>query len=124
MKKQLPVFYKEILQQIASTLENIFIVGKPADKAIEQTMRLNKNWQGDKRNFFANAIYDCVRYRRLLEETATNHFGETSYQELIIVWFIYAGYELPDAGIYKTVDVPAIEKIIQKVSAVRKIRES
>jgi 16S rRNA (cytosine967-C5)-methyltransferase len=126
MKKQLPAFYKELLQHIASTLDNIFIVGKPADKAIEQTMRLNKNWLGEKRNFFANAIYDCVRYRRLLEETAANYFtgSENSYQELIIVWFIYAGYELPDAGIYKTIDVPAVEKIISKISAIRKIRES
>jgi len=126
MKKQLPSFFKELLQHIASTLDNIFIVGKPADKAIEQTMRLNKNWAGDKRNFFANSIYDCVRYRRLLEETAATYFNgnETSYQELIIILFIYTGYEMPSAGIYKTIDVPAVEKIINKLSAVRKIRES
>lgn len=126
MKKQLPVFYKELLQHIASTLDNIFIIGKPADKAIENTMRLNKKWTSERRHFFANAIYDCVRYSRLLEETAVSYFNtrEPSYQELLIIWFIYAGYELPQSGIYKSVDVPAIEKIIKKLSSIRKIRES
>lgn len=126
MKKQLPLYYKEMLPHIADTLDNIFISAKPADKAIEQIMRLNKKWPFERRNFFAEAIYDFVRYRRLLQETAETYFNTSniSYHEIIICWLVYKGYDIPTTGIYKSISPTKINTILQKLSAVRKLRES
>ncbi len=46
------------------TLVSIFTQTVYADKAIERVFKENRKWGSRDRRFFAEAVYDCVRFRR------------------------------------------------------------
>ncbi len=58
-------YHRHLLQACIDALTAIFIEGRHADKCIEYYMRNNKKWGARDRRFFAETVYDCVRWWRL-----------------------------------------------------------
>lgn len=56
-----------ILNTLSQALVEVFEKGKHADRMIDKYMRVNKNWTGGDRSFFAEAVYGIVRHKRNLE---------------------------------------------------------
>ena len=58
-------YHKHLLQSAVDALNGIFSENRYADKCIEYYLRNNKKWGGRDRRFFAETVYDCVRWWRL-----------------------------------------------------------
>ena len=56
--------HKLLVDKIVVTLISIFTETIYADKAIERVFKDNRKWGSRDRRFFAEAVYDCVRFRR------------------------------------------------------------
>lgn len=59
-----------LVEAIQSTLKQIFLESRPADKVIEQTLKSNRKWGSRDRRFIAETVYDIVRWYRRLEFVA------------------------------------------------------
>ena len=67
--------YKNLVNSVALTLQEIFIKNRFADKALEKTFKQNIQWGSRDRRFVAEAVYDITRNFRLysyLAETNNN----------------------------------------------------
>ncbi len=56
--------HKHLVDKIVETLVVIFNGTIYADKAIERAFKENRKWGSRDRRFFAESVYDCVRFRR------------------------------------------------------------
>lgn len=56
--------HKLLVDKIVVTLISIFTETIYADKAIERVFKDNRKWGSRDRRFFAESVYDCVRFRR------------------------------------------------------------
>ncbi|MBL7542347.1 MAG: methyltransferase domain-containing protein [Bdellovibrionaceae bacterium] len=56
--------HKLLVDKTVSTLVSIFTSTIYADKAIEKVFKENRKWGSRDRRFFAEAVFDCVRFRR------------------------------------------------------------
>lgn len=56
--------HKLVVDKIVTTLIAVFCENVYADKAIERVFKENRKWGSRDRRFFAEAIFDCVRFRR------------------------------------------------------------
>lgn len=59
-----------ILNTLSQALIEVFEKGKHADRMIDKYTRVNRNWKGDERSFFAEAVYGIIRHKRNLEYAA------------------------------------------------------
>ena len=57
--------YKNLVNSVALTLQEIFIKNRFADKALEKTFKQNIQWGSRDRRFVAEAVYDITRNFRL-----------------------------------------------------------
>ncbi len=55
-------YHRHLLQSCTDALGAIFYEDRYADKCIEYYLRNNKKWGGRDRRFFAETVYDCVRW--------------------------------------------------------------
>ncbi len=55
-------YHRHLLQSCVEALGAIFYEDRYADKCIEFYLRNNKKWGGRDRRFFAETVYDCVRW--------------------------------------------------------------
>ncbi len=66
-------YHRHLLLTSVQALEAIFFEDRHADKCIEYYLRSNKKWGSRDRRFFAETVYDCVRwwnlYWYLVDET-------------------------------------------------------
>ncbi len=69
--------YKNLVDALVKTLEEIFDKNRYADKAIEYLFKDQPKWGARDRRFVAETIYDVVRQYRLLNEAevATRTIG-------------------------------------------------
>lgn len=90
--------HRPIVQTVVQALQDVFERGFYADKVIEHHLRLHKKWGGRDRRFFAEAVYDIVRWWRKLwfELGSEPAFDRDQLYRLIGVWLLDSGYELPD----------------------------
>ncbi len=63
----IPKVHPLIVDQIVQALDKIFNEGKYADKVIDQVIKSQRKWGARDRRFFAEYVYECVRWRRPLE---------------------------------------------------------
>jgi 16S rRNA (cytosine967-C5)-methyltransferase len=56
--------HKLLVDKTVVTLVSIFTETIYADKAIERVFKENRKWGSRDRRFFAESVYDCVRFRR------------------------------------------------------------
>ncbi len=62
--------HRHLVEEILMALDSILREGQRADKVIEKTMRAHKKWGARDRKFFAENVYEVVRWWRLLATLA------------------------------------------------------
>jgi 16S rRNA (cytosine967-C5)-methyltransferase len=98
-----------VLEQIPRALHEIFAEGYYSDKVIERILKKNRKWGGRDRRFFAEAVYDIVRWWRFLWVVLRSDAltDEDAIWLVLGVWLVYRGYELPKWNeFYELKDVP------------------
>lgn len=83
--------HRHLVEEILMALDSIFREGLRADKVIERTMKAHRKWGSRDRKFFAENVYEVVRWKRLLE-----HLSESD--DLWMIWgahWLRKGHEIP-----------------------------
>lgn len=90
--------HKHLVESLASTLTEIFRDGSYADKVISRELKANKKWGSRDRRFFAEQVYECVRWWRkywyLLDEEP--NFEKNSLIQLWGIHWLLKNEELPN----------------------------
>lgn len=94
--------YKNLVNSVALTLQEIFVKNRYADKALEKVFKLNPQWGSRDRRFVAEGVYDIVRNFRLYSELAES---KTNFWFITAVWLVVKKIEIPDWQEFKHVDV-------------------
>ncbi len=93
--------YKNLVNSVAETLQEIFTKNRYADKAIEKLFKQNPQWGSRDRRFVAEAVYDIVRNYRLYSELAQS---QKNFWFITAVWLVVKDIEFPDWQEFKHVD--------------------
>ena len=101
--------YKNLVNSVAETLQEIFVKNRYADKAIEKVFKQNPQWGSRDRRFVAEAVYDIVRNFRLYSELAQS---QKNFWFITAVWLVIKEIEFPDWQEFKNLNREAI--ILQK----------
>lgn len=99
--------YKNLVNSVAGTLQEIFVKNKQADKALEKLFKANPQWGSRDRRFVAEAVYDVVRYYRLYSELAES---KNNFWFITAVWLVDKQYTLPEWQEFRDVDPERIRK--------------
>lgn len=94
--------YKNLVNSVALTLQEIFTKNRYADKAIEKIFKQNPQWGSRDRKFVAEGVYEIVRNYRLY---ATLAGSENNFWFITAVWLVVKNNEIPDWQEFKHVDV-------------------
>lgn len=84
-------FHRILVEQIVLSLEAVFQQKLYCDKVIEKAFKKNRKWGSRDRRYFAESLYDMVRWYRLLAELAQS---ENPWH----IWAVYTlrqGFTLP-----------------------------
>ena len=118
--------HRTLAQAIIETLQQIFVEGVYADKAVGNVLKQNPRWGSRDRRFIAETIYEMVRWWRSIsltlsqgEETSVSH-----YNKLFATWQVLKGIDLPDWEEFAGIDKSQILKNAEQVKLIRKYRES
>jgi 16S rRNA (cytosine967-C5)-methyltransferase len=82
---------RPLLDELLTSLEEVFFDGKYADKVIEACFKHNKDWSVAERKFYAETIYGVLRWERLLVFIA----GNESLARVIGTQWLRTGHDLP-----------------------------
>ena len=97
--------YKNLVNSVALTLQEIFVKNRYADKALERLFKDNVQWGSRDRRFVAEAVYDIVRNYRLYAQLAES---EKNFWFITAVWLVLKNNEIPEWQEFKHVDVSFI----------------
>lgn len=119
-------FHKPLVSAVIETLQQIFVQGVYADKAVEQVLKQNSRWGSRDRRFIAETTYEMVRWWRFILKSCKIENPELSsdYWKLFATWQILKETELPDWEEFKNIDKHLILKNAEQAKATRKYRES
>jgi 16S rRNA (cytosine967-C5)-methyltransferase len=106
--------YKNLVNAVAITLQEIFTKNRYADKAIERLFKQNPQWGSRDRRFVAEGVYDIVRNFRLYSELAESH---NNFWFITAVWLVVKEIPVPDWPEFKHVDP---DYILSKKESLRK----
>lgn len=103
MENQAPVFriHRHLIDSLVNALAEIFAEGRYADKIIEKHFKMNRKWGSRDRKFFAENIYECVRWWRLYSFVrcgSDKEFDRIDPKTIIGNWAVHhvlAGNDLP-----------------------------
>jgi 16S rRNA (cytosine967-C5)-methyltransferase len=93
--------YKNLVNSVALTLQDIFVKNRYADKALEKAFKQNAQWGSRDRRFVAEGVYDIVRNFRLYSELAES---KTNFWFITAVWLVIKKIEIPDWQEFRHVD--------------------
>ncbi len=118
--------HKTLVSAVIETLQQIFVQGVYADKAVEQVLKQNSRWGSRDRRFIAETTYEMVRWWRYLTLALSKGEGTDSshYYELFATLQILKETELPDWEEFKNIDKDQILENAEKATQIRKYRES
>lgn len=127
--------HRPLVQAVVKTLQQIFVDGVYADRAVEQALKQNSRWGSRDRKFVAETIYEMVRWWRYLSETLSPTVNddakcrseaslESHYYQLFAVLQILKGADLPDWQEFVNLDKAQILNNSEQVKLIRKYRES
>jgi 16S rRNA (cytosine967-C5)-methyltransferase len=94
--------YKNLVNSVALTLQEVFTKNRYADKALEKVFKEHVQWGSRDRRFVAEAVYDIVRNYRLYAQLAES---EKNFWFITAVWLVLKNQESPDWQEFKHVDV-------------------
>ena len=98
--------HKTLLNGIATALSQIFNENRYSDKVLERLFKKNKQWGSRDRKFVAEAVYDIVRYYRLLSHLAES---KNNFWFITAVYLVLKEIELPDWPEFKHVNKQLIQ---------------
>ena len=75
-------YHRHLLQSCLQALNGIFHEDRHADKCIEYYLRNNRKWGSRDRRFFAETVYDCVRWWPLYWHLANEKPGQANWNFL------------------------------------------
>lgn len=84
--------HKHLVETIIGALDEIFEQGQYADKVIQRNLKAQKQWGSRDRRFFAESVYEIVRWERLLGYLA----NDNDFWKIWGAYWIRQGNELPD----------------------------
>ena len=118
--------YRNLTFAVIESIKDIFNERVYADKAVEKALQRDKRWGARDRKFVAETIYDIVRWNRLYAEIAEVKvpFNEDNLWRLFTVWCVLRDIPLPDWNQIGNVPVQRIKGKFEKLSKIRKYRES
>ena len=118
--------HKTLVSAVIETLQQIFVQGVYADKAVEQMLKQNSRWGSRDRRFIAETTYEMVRWwRYVLKSSGIENPQQTSdYWQLFATWQILKETELPDWEEFKSINKIQILGNAEKAKSIRKYRES
>lgn len=105
--------HKHIIERLAQILIEIYRDSAYADKIISRELKANKKWGSRDRRFFAEQVYDCVRWWRkywfildgrdmgsiLGTQDSVTRYGDLRIPEVMELWAIHwslKGNEVPN----------------------------
>ena len=113
--------YKNLVDALVKTLEEIFDKNRYADKAIEYLFKDQPKWGARDRRFVAETIYDVVRQYRLLNELSGN---ATNWYHMVGVYLLLRGHELPAWDEFMGIDKKHIQQKIAEIQNNRAVFQS
>jgi len=126
--------HRSLVLAIIETLQQIFVEGVYADKAVGNVLKQNSRWGSRDRRFIAETTYEMVRWWRLISQTFSmsastqeqleEAAGVPYYFKLFATWQIMKNVDLPDWEEFAGVDKNQIIKNAEQVKLIRKYRES
>lgn len=117
--------HKNLVQAVVSTLSEIFVNQRYADKAIERTLQSNKKWGARDRAFIAENTYEIVRWWRLILETgAIKEINEASLWKIFGIWWAYNGNTLPEWEPFNDLKIATLKEKLEPIKKIRRISES
>ncbi len=84
--------HKHLVTQIVGALDEVFEQGQYADKVIQRNLKAQKQWGARDRRFFAESVYEIVRWERLLAHLA----DDNNFWKIWGAYWVRQGHELPD----------------------------
>lgn len=118
--------HKTLVNAIIITLQQIFVNGVYADKAVAQVLKKDIRWGSRDRRFIAETIYEMVRWWRLIKQSAgiQEPMTESDFLKLFAAWQVIKGKELPVWEEFKEIEKNKILELFEQANKIRKYRES
>jgi 16S rRNA (cytosine967-C5)-methyltransferase len=113
--------YKNLVNSLAQILQDVFLNGRYADKAIERAFKQNAQWGSRDRRFIAEGVYDIVRYYRLYASLAES---ENNFWFMVACWLVTKDVEIPDWPEFKHVNPALVKERKKELSQNVVVRES
>lgn len=127
MKTDAPKVHAHLVKKICEAVLTIFQEGRPADKVIEFYLKSEKKWGARDRRFFAENVYEIVRWYRYYIHILGIHQIESLYDvESMFLLRFYSQYQALPAG-YQPEDINLKDwdrKIANRPNILRAVRES
>lgn len=101
--------HRRLVEEVVIALEEIFEDGFYADKVIQRHLKANSKWGARDRRFFAESIYEIVRWKRLL--VYLTDLEDYTYWELWAAYWVRAGNELPDWPEVSEITAESVSKL-------------
>lgn len=102
--------YKNLFVGINEALENIFFNSRYADREIERILKSNPRWGSRDRGFIAETVYDCVRWKRMLEASMGKTVTAENLWEFVGTRFVLEDVKLPDWDEFKGISTKEVLK--------------
>jgi len=112
--------HRNLAEATVAALEAVFQRGEVASRAVERTVAEHPKWGKRDRNEFSSAVYETVRWRRLLE-FAAERGDEWS---LLGAYLVRGHSEIPKWPELETLDATGITKRLDAPDLPRALRES
>ncbi|MEQ1878849.1 MAG: RNA methyltransferase, partial [Bdellovibrionia bacterium] len=92
--------HRHLAQSVVTSLQEIFDPeqGRYADRVIEFHMKNNRKWGARDRRFFAEGVYDIVRWWRLMWGATgeKESLDERSLWKVVAAWLVFENVEVPN----------------------------
>lgn len=102
--------HRILVENIVNALEEIFSKGGQADKVIERYFKNHRKWGSRDRKFFAENVYEVVRWYRLLAFVANT---ENDFWKILAVHWLEKGLDLPDMPEFEGMDESLLDRADQ-----------
>ena len=117
-----------MVEQVVVAVEEIFTQNRYADKVIERFLKSQKKWGARDRRFFAESVYEMIRWWRYFGVLAGFDPTQVAVSQNAVLkiwgaWCFNTYHSLPDWPEFKGFDKAAFEKRKNEITSVA-IRES
>lgn len=88
--------HRLLVEQVAAALRDIFFENRHAEKVVEYYLGHNRKWGSRDRRFFAESVYECVRWWRKIWFLLNEDPNPDNLRKVWLTWWILQGNLRPD----------------------------